>query len=870
MRKEKRIIDRVLRLGLCLLVSALSPATAQDRDPAFNGEQLEIEAARHLFRIEGNPEAARRRLEGLLAGSRNEEILSQARFMLGRILDLSGETAPAAEAYRASLAGRGLQAPEKLWVYKRLLAVNPASVQPAVADAPAKTGPAHIFPGRKGKRTVYTLEFRGPPDGQWERAKELGRQDENGEYQPIDVRLSGREEILDADAERALVLNQDTRRVAVIQLGAEKAGPALAEASAGPRVDAGALLPGQSDAFLLAGSGKLRVVRGGKTEWETPMEQDGCAWTAAPDRSPRGLLQCADNQIYLTDAGKHTLRPLPGVADKALQVAWQGDYLAVRYIDRFEIRKGPGFETVKWGLPGLLQEKLVLGEDRAYLVTAKGQLRAYDLATGHLEWQRDAQASQLTVFGDALFATTYAQTVAAFDTRGAPLWNYAYGWDHEPALLPTEDWLVLHYPDGKRIKLDRGLLRVTGNAAGFKFLEYRAREAERDWKGALGALSQVLALEPGNGEAWRMRAEALRMSGSPRAQLTQPLIEAARSQSTPTWSNGPVVKALAANLGANWVWKRQYGPKFYPNLVPHKELSFYLENDNQTLVLLNHETGELYNSFRFSEELDMKVSLWKNDTLCVSSPARIYLLSASSGSGGLGQIPLKNPVCQAQAVAGGVVYSDWYGGLTLVGLPDRTLRWERQLGQSGLYLGKSRNADYLDVVDLEGRYFAVQPASGKILWQARLPPGTITETFSNKDFIYAGYSQGTLVALDRAKQAVAWTVDFGEQIFSLSGNRDNTLVVTTASKKLACVQAQTGAILSQVRIQSYLFNRPTVIDHGYWLGTTEPALEKRNFNHELILKYKLPDLPGSPILFGNSVFIGTLDNFILGFPSQGG
>ena len=74
-------------------------------------------------------------------------------------------------------------------------------------------------------------------------------------------------------------------------------------------------------------------------------------------------------------------------------------------------------------------------------------------------------------------------------------------------------------------------------------------------------------------------------------------------------------------------------------------------------------------------------------------------------------------------------------------------------------------------------------------------------------------------------------------------------------------------MLSQVRIQSYLFNRPTVTEQGYWLGTTEPALEKRNFNHELLFKYKLPDLPGSPILFGNSIFIGTLDNFILAFPS---
>lgn len=857
--------------GLLAALSILLPITAayaQERDLAYNSEQLEIEAARHLFRIEGNAEAAGKRLQALLAGSHNEEILTQARFLLGRILDRAGEAADAAGYYRTALTGRGLQAPEKLWLYKRLLTMDPASVRPAVLDAQAKAGPAHIFAALRGKHTVYALEFRGPPDGQWERSKELGWQDVNADYHPFDLRLTGKEEVLDADPDRALVLNQDSRKVSLLPLGEDSSGPPRAEVAAGPRIDVGALLAGEPDAYLLAGSGSLRVFQAGKLFWETPLEQEGCAWTPAPDRTPRGILQCADNQIYLADVRKKSLRPIPGITDKALQVAWQGDFLAVRYIDRFEVRKGPGFETVKWGMPGLLQEKLVLGEDRAYLITAKGQIRAYDLATGHPDWQRDAQASQLTVFGDALFVTTFAQTIAVLDARGIPQWNYEFGWDHEPVLLPNEDWLALHFPDGRRIKLNRGLLRVTGNSDGFKFLDFRAREAAKDWTGALGALGQVLSLEPGNGQAWHLRADVLRLLGAPRAQQTQALIEAARSQATPNWSNGPVLKSLAGNLGANWVWKRQYGPKFYPNLVPHKELSFYLENDNQTLVLLNHETGELYNSFRFSEELDMKVALWKNDTLCVSSPSRIYLLSPTSGSGGLGQIPLKNPVCQAQAVPGGILYSDWYGGLSLVGLPDRTLRWERQLGQSGLYLGKSRNADYLDVVDLEGHYYAIQPASGKILWQARLPPGTITETFSNKDFIYAGYSQGTLVALDRNKQAVAWTVDFGEQIFSLSGNRDNTLVITTASKKLACLQAQTGAILSQVRIQSYLFNRPTVIDHGYWLGTTEPALEKRNFNHELILKYKLPDLPGSPILYGNSVFIGTLDNFILGFPSQ--
>jgi outer membrane protein assembly factor BamB len=838
-------------------------ACAQDRDLNYNAEQQSIESARYLYRIEGDASTARYRLTALLAESRNEEVRGQARFLLGRILDEAGDRDSALSAYRLALGGKGLQLPEKIWLYKRLLALSPASIQPLAADVSAKSGPARVFPGKSGRRTVYALEFRGPPDGQWERSKELGLQDENGEYRPLDVHLSGHQELLDADADQCLVLDQETRKVALM---AYKGGKPF-EAPAGPKVEVGALLPGDPGAFLLVGGGTLRVYRNGKQAWETPLEQEGCAWSAPPDRSQQGALQCADNQVFLVDTRKKSLRAVAGITDKALQVSWEGEYLAVRYIDRFEIRKGTGFETVKWGLPSMLQEKLILGNGRVYLVTTKGSVKSIMIESGQLEWQRDILASQVVAFDDALFATTFAQTVVCLDLRGKPVWTYEYGWDREPALLPSEEWLVLHYGDGKRVKLNRELLRVTGNADGFKFLEYRGYEAQKDWKGALASLGKVLSLEPGNGEAWKSRANALRNLGAPKPDQLQALVEAARSQSTPGWGNGAVLKGLAGGLGANWVWKRQYGPKFYPNLVPHRELSFYLENDNQTLVLLNHETGDLVNSYRFSEELDMKVALWKNDTLCVSSPSRLYLLSPSLTAGGLGQFPLKNPVCQAQAVAGGLIYSDWYGGLSMIGLPDRTTRWERQLGQSGLYLGKVKTSDYLDVIDLEGAYYAVQPTSGKVSWSLKLPAGTITETFSNKDFIYAGYSQGTLIAIDRARQTIAWSVDFGEQIFSLSGNRDNTLVLTTASKKLVCVAAASGSILSQVRIQSYLFNRPTVFDHGYWLGTTEPALEKRNFNHELILKYKLPDLPGSPILFGNSIFIGTLDNFILSFPS---
>lgn len=828
----------------------------------FNAEQQTLEQARYLHRIEADAAGARTRLEVLLERSRNEEIASQARYSLGRILEEGGQRDEALEAYRGALTGRGLQAQEKSWLYRRMLALSPNSIEAMVADGSAKSGPSRIFPVTSGRNTSYALEFRGPPDGQFERPKEIAIQDPAGDWQALDFRLTGKEEVLDATADHALVLNQETGKVRLL---AYRSGRAF-EAAAGTALEGGRLLDGDKGEFLLLGGGQLRHFQGGKSLWEAPLDMEGAAWVSTPEAPRQGVLHGNNGQVFRAELRKRLLRPVTGITEKPMQVHIDGATLVIRFVDRVEVRRGQDYETVKWSLPCPIQEKLVVGGGHAYLLTPRGVVRAFSLESGSQTWQRDLLANQLIPFGNELFATTFAQTCVGLDRKGRTLWTYEYGWNREPVLLPTAEWLILHYGDGKRVKLNRELMKV-GSDGALKFRDFHAREEAKDWKGALAGLGRILDLEPGNGEAWRQRSALLKTVGAPRQEQLQALVQASRSQTTSHWTASPALRGLASGLGANWVWKRQYGPKFYPTLVPHKEHSFYLENDNQTLVLINHETGELINSFHFSEELDMKVGLWKGDTILVSSPSRLYMLSPLLNPGGVGQHPLKNPVCQAQPVPGGVVFSDWYGGLNLLGLPDRTLRWERQLGNSGLLVGKAKGVDYLDVIDLEGHYHAVHPASGKILWNLKLPPGTVTESFSNKDLIFAGYNQGALICIDRNKQTLLWTKDFGEQIFSLSGNRENTLVLTTASKKLICLNATNGSVLSQVRIQSYLFNRPTVTDHGYWLGTTEPALEKRNFNHELLFKYKLPDLPGSPILFGTSIFIGTLDNFILSFPS---
>src|SRR5690606_18804474 len=101
-----------------------------------------------------------------------------------------------------------------------------------------------------------------------------------------------------------------------------------------------------------------------------------------------------------------------------------------------------------------------------------------------------------------------------------------------------------------------------------------------------------------------------------------------------------------------------------------------------------------------------------------------------------------------------------------------------------------------------------------------------------------------------------------------AGRGDQLLLIGTASRRVVNLNGRTGALQSQAVVASHLFNRPLLAADGYWVGTTEPALEKRSFMHEALERYPLPDLPGTPTQAGNGIAVSTLDHFILLFPAR--
>jgi hypothetical protein len=285
-------------------------------------------------------------------------------------------------------------------------------------------------------------------------------------------------------------------------------------------------------------------------------------------------------------------------------------------------------------------------------------------------------------------------------------------------------------------------------------------------------------------------------------------------------------------------------------------------------VILDVRSGKLKGSYRFPEQLDLKVAAWSGDTLVVSSATRLYLMAPLRSPGVLAQIALRNPVGQALMGPEGLLLSDWNGNLQLVDLAARRPRWEIRLGRGGLLLAREKNAAEIDVAEIEGAYHRIRIQDGQSLGSLRLPPGTITEIHAGNELAYVGYNEGLIVGIDRARTAIAWQRDMGEQIFSLSGRGDQVLIVGTASKRILNLRGKTGAPQSQTQVSTYLFNRPVLTDEGYWIGTTEPALEKRSYAHVVLLKLPLTDMPGTPSLVGPGIAVSTLDNFILLFPAR--
>jgi outer membrane protein assembly factor BamB len=864
-------VCRALRaacVSVLLGAAALTAEVHDARDSAFLNERRTLETARYLHDIEGDSSRARALLDRL-KGSKFSAIRAQTLYLRAGFLEEAGDRREAAKLYKEALEADGLEPMQKQRLVARLLTLNPESVRP-FRDAGRTRGlPTRVYESMTGAASEYVLAEEGAESGRSSQGPRLLHQDANGKLHPLPVTLGSDEEVLDASPTRILTRIAARQRVILRKAPQFKAQTVLERFTA----DEGHLFAGGGEdaEYLLIGAQGARVLRGATQTFSHPLPAAGCTWTSTTPRARQGVVFCPDHGVYRADFSRKLVSTVPLSGELPTAVLHSGDYLALRYADRIEFRRGPAFDTFLWGFPSSLQDAISLGRGHAFIASTDGPLRAFVLRSGQLDWQREGGAASLRARDGELFVLTHARVLLAVDERGRLLYSYETGWDgEEPLLLPSREWVVIHNADGRRIRLSRELLRITGGSRDHLLRAERESLRRGDRRGALREIDALLALEPGNGTAWRERARLLAATGGSRADQTRAWTQAARSQGAAPWSIDPAFTGLASGLGASWVWKRQPGPRFFPVLTGGRPYSFYVENDNQTLVVLDTRTGALKTSFRFPEPLDMKVTMWTpdGDTLIVSSSGRLYLMAPGRATGILAQFPLRNPVCHAVILPHGILVSDWSGNVQYIDLNTRETVWETRLGRGGTLLAHSPNTDWIDAFEVEGGWHRVRLSDGKAMAQTRMPPGTITEVHAGRDHAYAGYNEGLIVAVNKMKATIAWQLDMSEQIFSLAGRGDQFLLVGTASKRVLTIHGRTGLIQSQANVPSHLFNRPLLMGDAYWVGTAEPALEKRSLTHEVILKYPLTDMPGTPSQTGSGIAVSTQDNFILVYPAK--
>ncbi len=848
-------------IGLILLSGMVFPPTWGQPATTDPHAQLQaLEKARYLYDIEANFSEASNLLERLLSESRDEAILARANLILGHIRESTGHSQQAIDHYKASLKSTDLLPVEKERLHRRLLALDPAQLSPMALDRSAPPGAPKVFPFHAQGNGGFGLDFSRNPEMDGNRR--FASQDAHGNLNPSTLPLSPKEELVDAARNALLVRIPEEQSLHFRSTEASRNW----QITLSDHLEQAVIVDGDEGSVVLVYAAHLQYHSARRPVWEIPLASPGCAWHTGSIAPVTGILHCPEGGIFRVDPARRQIQPIAGIPSQVLGLTLSDGALVLRYPERIEVRRGKDFGDIAWSLTSTFLNRIYMGEDRLYLLTPQGVVKAYDARTGELEWQKDFQARLLIPYGRELLLKTFSKTLVSADSAGRVLWTYEFGWDEEMTVLPAKSHITVHFHDGKRVRLDPDLLRLAASLPDMAFRTLREHLDQKNWREGLLEVGRILNLEPGNGAAWRLRHQIQEASGISGPDAVRSLEHAARSTLTPTWTVDGLPAKLAAKLGAKWMWKRQYGPEIQPPLFSGSGGLFYLENDNRTLVFLDPAHGEMRNAFHFSEDLDMKIASFKSDTLMVSSQSRLYILKPGIHPAQTTQVSLENPVCESRGLSQGMLYSDWKGGLSLIDYSQGSILWKRKLGENGLLILPPGITTALDIVDIDGRFHSVNPNSGLVIWSVPLPEGTITETYATRTTVFTGYSQGTVAALDRLRRTVLWTRDFGEQILSLSGNGNEILMATTASKKLIVMEAATGAIMSRRTLDSHLFHKPLTAPDGYWVGTTEPALEKRSYGHILQVKYPLPHIPGSPVYSGNQVCVSTLDPFILCFP----
>ncbi len=855
---HKRSIKNVLLLYASVITFIVSTSYSKTEALAPDPYQL-LEKARYLYDIEGDSYNARNILYHLSQNKQIEGLSALSNFYLAKIFDEDGVLDSSAQYFQTAVKLPGLGKKQLLWAYGRLLELKPELVHPItmVKSTPHKLGRSFIHMENEKADIVLHL-LRENTNGVF--VSHYESLNSRGLLNPINF-TPGKDEVL-YDMTSKFILsgkgNQFKYRTIPDTFNMRMNIPVP--------VTSATIISLRERAYVINAPGALYFYKGSRLTHKLIHRGSKCGLYMG--QSDFGALFCDDSIAYSLNWRKPQIEPII-LFQKPYQFQVQDDHILIQYEDYFELRPPPYLNPGSWKASCDISDRVFYMKNGIYKLDKKGQVEFFHLNHGRRMWKKDFKAKMLYWGKGEVIAVTYYHACIGISPESEINWVYEFGWEADVTPILVDGSLLLLNANGRNMLLNLDLMSIARQAK-VKELQYVSQLiANGKWTAAAAIVEKILSLEPGNGKAWFYQYLCLEKTNRPLHAQISALANSARSIYTPPWSHNKPLNFLSRKLGCDWIWKREYGLKHYPSLRVSGSKLLYIENNNQTLVVLDSHNGKLIDQIHIPEELDSRVFLWHNDTIFVNSPSRLYLSPPNVSSQGSLSLPLSKPVCQAIFFKNSLILSDWFGNIMQLHIPEsfisETPVWSKSIGSNGILLAQPPEQPYIDAIDITGEYYAVDPQNGQILHKFDFPKGTITDIFSQDSLLFAGYDHGLLSCFNKKTLKIKWKKLFAHQIFSIDGNHEDILVITTSTRQLICIKASTGAILSRTLIPASLISRPTVTESGYWLGTTEPALVKKGFDHSIQIKLPLTGVPGNPTKTRDRIYISTLDGFICAF-----
>jgi len=211
-------------------------------------------------------------------------------------------------------------------------------------------------------------------------------------------------------------------------------------------------------------------------------------------------------------------------------------------------------------------------------------------------------------------------------------------------------------------------------------------------------------------------------------------------------------------------------------------------------------------------------------------------------------------------------------GATKTELPEKlALLWELPLGGSGFESTPIIAENTVFMGDPDGRFFAIDVATGKEKWRLELETGFVASAAYIDKRIYIGDRDGVLRALDAKTGKEAWKFKAEMQIDASPNAHGDNLLVTSEDGNLYCVKRASGELLWKYETGDQLLCGASLAGNRPYLGGCDGKLHVFDVSVGKAIGEPIPlDGPtgSTPSVAGKNVFVPTYGGKLFAFDAE--